>query len=410
MPSPTPSSPHCTGRYPHASFHIHFLNFTLTISLFPFLPHPIPRYLCGYGDALLRDPTLHQVIYGLMIKLFKRLVSALKKLGTRVVYADFTRIIVHTDKEDLPSAREYIDFVLGAVCSRELFSFLEISPKTYWEQVLWLGPDNWGAILLVDDPSPPEVHDVGDQDVDDQDVDEDAVPSEDVAGCDNNMNDAEEEWDEDHGGTTQLPGLAATHNNTPSKHKNGTGKHPSAGGLGLGKKGSVTFAKDVLSPMGKKSVGGGSSHSNSSSSGKNKRQQDDQSKDEYAFLDTLLSSKKSSSKRSKGDRNKHRDDDNNDEFEKDEEDEDDEEEDQDQDEDDDDRNGGNYNNGNNNDGGGQEEESSDPLLQAHWTLAQYLPAAAAEYFYFIVGKHQNKHVKIQKILVFHIFLIIYLFT
>ena len=227
---------------------------------------PIPRYLCGYGDALLRDPTLHQVIYGLMIKLFKRLVSALKKLGTRVVYADFTRIIVHTDKEDLPSAREYIDFVLGAVCSRELFGFLEISPKTYWEQVLWLGPDNWGAILLVDDPSPPEVHDVDDCD----DVD-DVAPIEDNAGDGNNMDDAEEEWDEDHGGTTQLPGLAATHHNTPSKHKNMTAdKHP-AGGLGLGKKGSVTFAKDVLSPMGKKSMGGGSSHSNSNSSSKNNK-------------------------------------------------------------------------------------------------------------------------------------------
>ena len=324
-----------------------------------------------------------------MIKLFKRLVSALKKLGTRVVYADFTRIIVHTDKEDLPSAREYIDFVLGAVCSRELFGFLEISPKTYWEQVLWLGPDNWGAILLVDDPSPPEVHDVDDgDDVDDAVADDDAAIIEDSAGDSNNMDDAEEEWDEDHGGTTQLPGLAATHHNTPSKHKNMTaGKHTS-GGLGLGKKGSVTFAKDVLSPMGKKSMGGGNSHSNSNSSsnssGKNKRQQD-QSKDEYAFLDTLLSSKKSSSKRSKGDRNKQRDDD---EFDEDEEDEDDEEEEQ--DEDDDDRNEGNDNNDSNNDGGGQEEEPSDPLLQAHWTLAQYLPAAAAEYFYFIVGKQCTK--------------------
>ena len=23
--------------------------------------------------------------------------------------------------------------------------------KTYWEQVLWLGPDNWGAIQLVEE-------------------------------------------------------------------------------------------------------------------------------------------------------------------------------------------------------------------------------------------------------------------
>ena len=322
-----------------------------------------------------------------MIKLFKRLVSALKKLGTRVVYADFTRIIVHTDKEDLPSAREYIDFVLGAVCSRELFGFLEISPKTYWEQVLWLGPDNWGAILLVDTPTSPEELDdtEDDQDVEDAAAADAERNEDDGSGADghhdNNADDAEQEWDEDQGGTTQLPGLAVAHN-TPSKHKNLSAKqHP--GGLGPGKKGSVTFAKDVLSPVGKKTVDGGSS-------GKNKRNQNDQSNDEYAFLDTLLS-KKSTTKRSKGDRNKQRDVDDDDAFDEDEDDEDDDdEEEEEQDDDDDDRrSGGNDNNGSgNNSGGGQEEDSSDPLLQAHWTLAQYLPPAAAEYFFFIVG---NKH-------------------
>ena len=59
------------------------------------------RYLCGYGNALLSDPALHRVVYGLMTKLFKRLISAFKKLGARVVFASFSRIIVHTDKEVL---------------------------------------------------------------------------------------------------------------------------------------------------------------------------------------------------------------------------------------------------------------------------------------------------------------------
>lgn len=56
------------------------------------------RYLCGYGNGLLSDPLLHRVIYGLMTKLFQKLVGALRKLGTRVVYADFGRIIISTDK------------------------------------------------------------------------------------------------------------------------------------------------------------------------------------------------------------------------------------------------------------------------------------------------------------------------
>ena len=89
---------------------------SLPYSIFPFLfPSLLPiriddpisdsiltalyRYLCGYGNALLSDPALHRVVYGLMTKLFKRLISALRKLGARVVFASFSRIIIHTDKE-----------------------------------------------------------------------------------------------------------------------------------------------------------------------------------------------------------------------------------------------------------------------------------------------------------------------
>ena len=57
------------------------------------------RYLCGYGDALLSDPALHRIVYGIMTKLFKRLISALKQLGARIVHASFSNIIIHTDKE-----------------------------------------------------------------------------------------------------------------------------------------------------------------------------------------------------------------------------------------------------------------------------------------------------------------------
>lgn len=56
------------------------------------------RYLCGYGNGLLSDPLLHRVIYGLMTKLFQKLVGGLRRLGTTVVYADFGRIIISTDK------------------------------------------------------------------------------------------------------------------------------------------------------------------------------------------------------------------------------------------------------------------------------------------------------------------------
>lgn len=59
----------------------------------------IYRYLCGYGSGLLVDSALHKIIYGLMCKLFKKLVNGLRRLGTKIIHADFSRIIIDTNKK-----------------------------------------------------------------------------------------------------------------------------------------------------------------------------------------------------------------------------------------------------------------------------------------------------------------------
>lgn len=85
------------------------------------------RYLCGYGDALLYDPALHRAVYALMTKLFKRLVGHLRRLGVRVVFASFSRIILHTNKYELDAAREYTHFILETLKTHEIFGDLVVS-------------------------------------------------------------------------------------------------------------------------------------------------------------------------------------------------------------------------------------------------------------------------------------------
>ena len=110
------------------------------------------RYLCGYGEGMLHDPAIHRIVYGLMTKLFKRLISEFKRLGAKVIYADFRKIVVYTNKYDRESANEYINFIVNAIVRIPTFSFLEIHTKTLWEQLLWLGPDNYCGII----PNPGE--------------------------------------------------------------------------------------------------------------------------------------------------------------------------------------------------------------------------------------------------------------
>jgi hypothetical protein len=57
--------------------------------------------------------------------------------------------------QDLASAKEYVDFILAALGNKPTFAYLQVSVKRYWEQMAWLGPENWGAIPLRV-PAPPE--------------------------------------------------------------------------------------------------------------------------------------------------------------------------------------------------------------------------------------------------------------
>ena len=110
------------------------------------------RYLCGYGDALLQDPTLHKVIYILMVKAFNKITSELWRLGTKIVYADFRKLVIHTEKADSESAHEYIMYILGAVLQNSTFNhkgehILDFKILKTWEQLIWLGPDNHGGLI-----------------------------------------------------------------------------------------------------------------------------------------------------------------------------------------------------------------------------------------------------------------------
>lgn len=131
----------------------------------------IYRYLCGYGNGLLTDPQLHRLVYSYMVKLFAKLLQTFQQLGTQVIHADFNRIIIATKASyDLAHAEEYVDFILSAVSMKKTFSFLQLSVKQYWRQMIWLEAENWAALRV-----PEEV-------VEEEEVEEEDGGEEEVAG------------------------------------------------------------------------------------------------------------------------------------------------------------------------------------------------------------------------------------
>nr|CAD1820134.1 unnamed protein product [Ananas comosus var. bracteatus] len=103
------------------------------------------RWLCSPLSKL-HDPSLHQVLYNVMRKVFALLLAELRKLGATIIFASFSRIIIDTGKIDLPAAHAYCDCLLKTLQSRDLFEWIELEPLHYWHALLFMDQYNYGGI------------------------------------------------------------------------------------------------------------------------------------------------------------------------------------------------------------------------------------------------------------------------
>ncbi|POM67989.1 DNA polymerase epsilon catalytic subunit [Phytophthora palmivora] len=105
------------------------------------------RWLCS-PNSLCFDPALHAMVKRLMEKLFLQLLAEFRRLGSQIVYADFSKIIICTKKKSVRDAQTYLNFILQTVLSNELFQVLNFTPKKYFSNLLFLDAENYGCILL----------------------------------------------------------------------------------------------------------------------------------------------------------------------------------------------------------------------------------------------------------------------
>jgi DNA polymerase epsilon subunit 1 len=113
------------------------------------------RWLCSPG-SLMYDPALHRMVHVLMKKVWLQLLAEIRSLGARVVYASFTRITIATEKASLHDGRAYLDFLLGSVTKKPIFSFLRLTPVRLWSTLLFLDCANYGGIGHRSEEAPVE--------------------------------------------------------------------------------------------------------------------------------------------------------------------------------------------------------------------------------------------------------------
>ncbi|KAF8518703.1 hypothetical protein BU17DRAFT_90783 [Hysterangium stoloniferum] len=95
------------------------------------------------------EPNLQRFIHGLMRKTFVQLLAEFKRLGSSVVFADFSRILLVTSKPP-GTAHAYAKYITSAVTSHELFKHIYMETDAFYDFLLYMDNVNCGAIICED--------------------------------------------------------------------------------------------------------------------------------------------------------------------------------------------------------------------------------------------------------------------
>lgn len=93
------------------------------------------------------DPALYAQVQNLMRRMFVQLVAEFKRLGGRIIYASFEKIVVATTKVDLTTAVGYGKYILEAICRKKIFETLDLRTERYWRFMTWMNTHDYGGLL-----------------------------------------------------------------------------------------------------------------------------------------------------------------------------------------------------------------------------------------------------------------------
>ena len=95
------------------------------------------------------DTGIHRFVHGLMRKTFIQMLAEFKRLGSHVVYADLSRILLVTSKPP-GTAHAYATYITTAVTSHELFQHVYLRTERFYDFLLFMDEANYGAVVCED--------------------------------------------------------------------------------------------------------------------------------------------------------------------------------------------------------------------------------------------------------------------
>ena len=87
--------------------------------------------------SCLYDRHLHYYVRMMSKKAMQQLITDFRRVGSHVVFASPTRLLLQTSKQEVENAYAYSQYILKSIQQKPLFHFLGLEVKDYWDILLW---------------------------------------------------------------------------------------------------------------------------------------------------------------------------------------------------------------------------------------------------------------------------------
>lgn len=95
----------------------------------------------------LYDPLLHRLVRELTKNLFYTLMLKIKEMGFKIIYANFERFVISTEKYTFQEARNRTNYMLSKCLhdDKKKYRFIILKPVKIWSTLLWRDQYNYGG-------------------------------------------------------------------------------------------------------------------------------------------------------------------------------------------------------------------------------------------------------------------------
>ncbi|KAI1614959.1 DNA polymerase epsilon catalytic subunit A [Exophiala viscosa] len=95
--------------------------------------------------SCLYDRHLHYYVQMMSKKAMQQLITDFRRVGSNVVFASPTRLLLQTSKQEVENAYAYSQYILKSIQQKPLFHFLGLEVKDYWDILIWYDAYNYGG-------------------------------------------------------------------------------------------------------------------------------------------------------------------------------------------------------------------------------------------------------------------------